>query len=95
MILISFLCCIFPLTLDGSSMEDPAVSLWLNDDEGLIIMLLQLSRLDILQCLKLELKSDLESEIFFSDLLEGLMPIVVSLTFLIKSSLYSHLNSFS
>ena len=56
-------------------------------------MLLWLCCLDIFQCLKLDLKSDLEFEFFFSKLLEGLMPIAVLSTFLTKSSLCSHLNS--
>jgi hypothetical protein len=42
---------------------------------------------------ELRLKSDPESKFVFSELLEGMMPIAISLTFLTKSSLCSHLSS--
>jgi hypothetical protein len=91
--LVIFLVIFSPLTLNGSSMEDLVELLQLHGDVGLIIVLLWLCCLNIFQCLKLELKSDLDSEFFFSKLLEGLMSIVVFSTFLTKYSLCSHLNS--
>jgi hypothetical protein len=58
-------------------MEDVVDLLQLEGDEGLITLLLQLWFLHNISVSEFELKSAYEFEFFLSELLEGLMPIVV------------------